>query len=170
MAEIEEKLKSLLMKVKEESEKAGFKLNIQKNYNHGIWSHHFMVNRLGEEKETMIDFIFLVSKITADCNFTHKIKRHLFLGRKIMANLVCMCVCAHTCVCTQSLIYVRLFVTPYTIACQVPLSMGFSPQDYWSVGCHFLLQGVFLIQGSDLCLWHFLHWQEESLPLSHWEA
>ena len=47
MAESEEKLKSLLMKVKEESEKAGFKLNIQKNYDHGIWSHHFMGNRWG---------------------------------------------------------------------------------------------------------------------------
>ena len=47
MAEIEEKLKSLLMIVKEESEKAGFKLNIKKNYNHGIWSHHFMANRWG---------------------------------------------------------------------------------------------------------------------------
>ena len=77
MAEIEEKLKSLLMKVKEESEKAGFKLNIQKNYDHGIWSHHFMVNRLGEEKETMIDFIFLVSKIKIDGDCSHKIKRCL---------------------------------------------------------------------------------------------
>ena len=77
MAEIEEKLKSLLMKVKEESEKAGFKLNIKKNYNHGIWSHHFMVNRLGEQKETMIDFIFLVSKITIDGDCSHEIKRCL---------------------------------------------------------------------------------------------
>ena len=48
MAEREEELKSLLVKVKEESEKAGFKLNIQKNYDHGIWSHHFMVNRRGK--------------------------------------------------------------------------------------------------------------------------
>ena len=47
MAESEEELKSLLMKVKEESEKAGLKLNIQKNENHGIWSHHFMANRWG---------------------------------------------------------------------------------------------------------------------------
>ena len=77
MAESEEELKSLLMKVKEESEKAGFKLNIKKNYNHGIWSHHFMVNRLGEQKETMIDFIFLVSKITIDGDCSHEIKRCL---------------------------------------------------------------------------------------------
>jgi len=91
-----------------------------------------MVNRRGKKLKAVTDLIFLVSKITADGNFTHKIKRHLFLGRKIMTNLVCMCVCVHTCVYTQSLIYVRLFVTPYTIACQVPLSMGFSPQDCWS--------------------------------------
>ena len=77
MAESEEKLKSLLMKVKEESEKAGFKLNIQKNYDHGIWSHHFMVNRLREEKETVIDFIFLVSKIVIDGDRSHEIKRCL---------------------------------------------------------------------------------------------
>ena len=77
MAESEEKLKSLLMKVKEESEKAGFKLNIQKNYDRGIWSHHFMVNRLREEKETVIDFIFLVSKIVIDGDRSHEIKRCL---------------------------------------------------------------------------------------------
>ena len=75
------------MKVKEESEKAGFKLNIQKNYDHGIWSHHFMVNRLGEEKETMIDFIFLVSKIKIDGDCSHKIKRCLLFCRKAMINL-----------------------------------------------------------------------------------
>ena len=56
MAESEEELKSLLMKVKEESEKVGFKLNIQKNKDHGIWSHHFMANRWGT-METVRDFI-----------------------------------------------------------------------------------------------------------------
>ena len=50
MAESEEELKSLLMKVKEESEKVGLKLNIQKNYDHGIWSHHFMGNRWGKSR------------------------------------------------------------------------------------------------------------------------
>ena len=69
------------MKVKEDSEKAGLKLNIQKNKDHGIWSHHFMANRW-EKIETVRDFIFLGSKITADGDCNHEIKRCLFLGRK----------------------------------------------------------------------------------------
>ena len=55
MAESEEELKGLLMKVKEESEKVGLKFNIQKNEDHGIWSHHFMAN--GETMETVTDFV-----------------------------------------------------------------------------------------------------------------
>ena len=86
MAESEEELKSLLMKVKEESEKAGLKLNIQKNEDQGIWSHHFMANRWGT-METVRDFIFLGSKITADGDSSHEIKRHLLLGRKVMTHL-----------------------------------------------------------------------------------
>ena len=86
MGESEEELKSLLMKVKEESEKAGLKFNIQKNEDHGIWSHHFMVNRW-ETMETVTDFIFLGSKITADGDWDHEIKTHLLLGRKAMTNL-----------------------------------------------------------------------------------
>ena len=82
MAESKEELKSLLMKVKEESEKAGLKLNIQ---GHGIWSHYFMANRW-EIMETVTDFIFLGSKITADGNFSHEIKRRLILARKAMTN------------------------------------------------------------------------------------
>ena len=85
MAESEEELKSLLMKVKEESEKVGLKLNIQKT-NHGIQSHHFMTN-IWETMETMTDFIFLSSKSTADGDCSHEIKRHLLLGRKAMTNL-----------------------------------------------------------------------------------
>ena len=81
-----EELKSLLMKVKEESEKAGLKLNIQKNKNHGIWSHHFMANRWGKNGNS-VDFIFLGSKITADGDCSHEIKRCLLLGRKVMTNL-----------------------------------------------------------------------------------
>ena len=81
-AESEEELKSLLMKVKEESEKIGLKLNIQKNEDHGIWSHHFM-----ETVETVSDFIFLGSKITTDGDCSHEIKRRLVLGRKVMTNL-----------------------------------------------------------------------------------
>ena len=77
MGESEEKLKSLLMKVKE-SEKVGLKLNIQKTK---IWSHHFMA-RDGETMETVTDFIFLDSKITADGDCSHEIKRQLLLGRK----------------------------------------------------------------------------------------
>ena len=81
-AESKEELKSLLMKVEEESEKAGLKFNIQKNEDHGIWSHHFMVNRW-ETMETVTKFIFLCSKITADGACSHEIKRHMLLGRKV---------------------------------------------------------------------------------------
>ena len=85
-AESEEELKSLLMKVKEESEKVGLKLNIQKTKimaSSPITSWHID----GETIETMTDFIFLGSKITADDDCSHKIKRHLLLGRKGMTNL-----------------------------------------------------------------------------------
>ena len=86
MAESEKELKSHLMKVKEKSEKAGLKLNIQKT--------KIMASGLitswqidGETMETMIDFIFLGSKITAPRDHSHEIKRHLLLGRKAMTNL-----------------------------------------------------------------------------------
>ena len=86
MAENEEELKSLLMKVKEESEKAGLKLNIQKTKimaSSPITS--WQID--GETVETVSDFILLGSKITADGDCSHKIKRHLLLGRKAMTNL-----------------------------------------------------------------------------------
>ena len=86
MAESEEELKSLLMKVKEESEKVGLKLNIQKTKimaSGPITSWEID----GETVETMADFIFLGSKITADGDCSHEIKRRLLLGRKIMSNL-----------------------------------------------------------------------------------
>ena len=73
------------MKVKEESEKVGLKLNSEKE-DHGIWSHHFMGNRHGN-REVMSDFIFGGSKITADSDCSHEIKRRLLLGRKVMTNL-----------------------------------------------------------------------------------
>ena len=86
MAESEEELKSLLMKVKEESEKAGLKLNIQKM--------KIMASGLitswqidGETMETVTDFIFWGFKITADGDCSHEIKRRLLLGRKVMTNL-----------------------------------------------------------------------------------
>ena len=86
MAESEEELKSLLMKVKEESEKVGLKLNIQKTKimaSGPITS--WEVD--GETVETVSDFIFLDSKITADGDCSYEIKRHLFIGRKVMTNL-----------------------------------------------------------------------------------
>ena len=89
MAESEEELKSLLMKVKEESENVGLKLNIQKT--------NIMVSGPitsweidGETVETVSDFIFLGSKITTDGDCSHEIKRHLLLGRKVMVRLFLM--------------------------------------------------------------------------------
>ena len=86
MAESKEELKSLLMKVKEESEKIGLKLNIQKT--------KIMASGLitswqidGEIMETVREFTFGGSKITADGDYRHEIKRHLLLGRKVMTNL-----------------------------------------------------------------------------------
>ena len=86
MAESEEELKSLLMKVKEESEKVGLKLNIQKT--------KIMASGLitswqieGKKVEAVTDFIFLGSKITADADCSHEIKRHLLPGKKAMTNL-----------------------------------------------------------------------------------
>ena len=86
MAESQEKLKIILRKVKEESEKAGLKLNIQKT--------KIMASSLitswqmdGETMETVTGFIFLGSKITVDGDCSHKIKKHLLIGRKAMTNL-----------------------------------------------------------------------------------
>ena len=86
MAENEEELKSLLMKVKEESEKVGSKLNVQKTEIRASipvtsWQIH------GETVEIVADFIFLGSKITADGDCSHEIKRRFLLGRKVMTNL-----------------------------------------------------------------------------------
>ena len=86
-AEREEELKSLLMKVKQESEKVGLKLNIQKTK---IMASGPMTSWQtdGETMKTVTDFIFLVSKITTDGDSSHEIKRHLLLGRKAMTNLI----------------------------------------------------------------------------------
>ena len=87
MTESEEELKSLLMRAKEESEKIGLKLNIQKMKIMASGSvASWQID--GETMETVTDFIFLGSKITADCDCSHEIKRHLLLGRKAMTNLV----------------------------------------------------------------------------------
>ena len=85
MAEIKEELKSLLIKVKEESEKAGLKLNLQKTIMASCSITSWQID--GKTMETMKDFIFLGSKITADCDCSHEIKRHLLLGRKVITNL-----------------------------------------------------------------------------------
>ena len=97
MAESEEKLKSPLMEVKEESEKVDLKLNIQKTKIMASWEDdqddQVMIKIIsswetdGETVETVSDFILGGSKITADGNCSHKIKRRLLLGRKVMANL-----------------------------------------------------------------------------------
>ena len=86
MAESEEELKSLLMKVKEESEKVGLNLNIQKTQ---IMASGPIISWVidGETVETVPDFIFWGSKITADGDCSHEIKRRLLLGRKVMTNL-----------------------------------------------------------------------------------
>ena len=86
MAESEEELKSLLMKAKEESEKVGLELNIQKTK---IMASGPITSWKidGETVETVSDFIFLASKITVDGDYSHEIKRSLLLGRKVMTNL-----------------------------------------------------------------------------------
>ena len=89
MAESKEKLKSLLMKVKKECEKAGIKLNIQKTKimeSSPITSRRIEVGKV----ELVTDFLLLGSKITADSDFSCEIKRHLFLGRKAMTSLDCV--------------------------------------------------------------------------------
>ena len=86
MAESEEELKSLLMKVKEENEKAGLKLNIQRTKI--MASHPITSSQIeGKKVEIVTDFIFLGTEITADSDCSHEIKRHLFLARKSMINL-----------------------------------------------------------------------------------
>ena len=80
MAESEEELKRLLMKMKEESEKVGLKLNIQKT--------KIVASSPITDGETVVEFIFLRSKITSDGDWSHEIKRHLLLGKKVMTNLL----------------------------------------------------------------------------------
>ena len=86
MAESEEELKSLLIKVKEESEKSWLKTQHSENEDHGIWSHHFMGNRWGNSGND-VRLYFWGSKITAGGDCSHEIKRRLLLGRKFMTNI-----------------------------------------------------------------------------------
>ena len=100
MAESEEELKSLLMKVKEESEKIGLKRNIQKT--EIIASGPITSRQIdGETVETVADFIFLGSKITTDVDCSHEIKRCLILGRKVMTNLDSILKSTETLLCQQ---------------------------------------------------------------------
>ena len=100
MAESEEELKGLLMKVKEESEKVGVKLNIQKTKIMASCP----ITSWEIDGETMADFIFLGSKITADGDCSHEIKRRLLLGRNVMTNLDNILKSKKTLLCQQSFI------------------------------------------------------------------
>ena len=124
MAESEEELKSLLVRIKEKSEKAGLKLNIQQTKimaSGPITSWEID----GETVDTVADFIFLGSEITSDGDCSHEIKRRLLLGRKVMTNLLLLLLLSR-------FSRVRLCATPWTVAHQDPPSMGFSRQEYWS--------------------------------------
>ena len=119
MAESEEELKSLLMKVKEESEKVGLKLNIRKMKIMASGSiSSWQID--GVTVERVVDFIFLGSKITADGDCSHEIKRCLLLGRKVMTNLdsifksrdITLPTKVHLVSSVQSLSCVRLLATP----------------------------------------------------------
>ena len=77
-----------------------------------------------------------------------------------------ICVYIPRCVHAQLLSHVQLFAIPWTIACQAAVSMGLFRKNS-EVGCHFLLQGILLIQGLNPRFLHLLHWQADSLPLSH---
>ena len=102
MAESEEELKSLLMEVKEESEKAGLKLSIQKTKI--MASNRIMSWQIdGETMQTVADSIFLGSKITADGECSHDIQRHLLLGRKAMINLDSISKNRHIALLTRSI-------------------------------------------------------------------
>ena len=121
MAESEEELNSFLMKVKEESEKVGLKLSIPKTKIMASgpitsWQIH------GETVETVSDFIFLGSKITADGDCSHEIKRRLLLGRKLMTNL-CYAKSFQSC---------PTLCDPIDGSHQAPPSLGFSRQEHWS--------------------------------------
>ena len=158
MAESEEELKSLLVKVREESGKAGLKLDIQKTK---IMASGPIISweTDGETMETVREFIFLGSKISADSDCSYEIKRRLLLRRKAMLNLdsilksrditlstkvhlvkvtvfpVLMCGCESWTIKNDEVNWkllsgVQLLATPQAIACQAPLSMELSRQEY----------------------------------------
>ena len=117
MAESEEKLKSLLMKVKEESEKPGLKLSIQKTK---IMATGPITSwQIDEETmETVSDFIFLGSKITADGDYSHEIKRCLLLERKVMTNLDSILKSRDITLLTEVCIFKAMFFSVVTYGCE----------------------------------------------------
>ena len=117
MAESEEELKSLLMKVKEESEKVGLKLNIQKTK---IMASGPIISWqiVGETMETVRDFSFLVSEITADGDCSHEIKRCLLLGRKVMTNLDSLLKSRHITLPTKVHILKAIISAIFTYECE----------------------------------------------------
>ena len=117
MAESEEELNSLLMKVKKESEKAGLKLNIQKNEDHGIQSHHFMTNRK-RKNGNMTDFVFLGFKSTVESDYSHEIKRCFLLGRKAVINLNCAIKSIDITFLTKVCIVKAMFFSVVTYGCE----------------------------------------------------
>ena len=168
MAESEEELKSLLMKVKVESEKVGLKLNIQKmNIMASGPITSWQID--GETMETVRDFIFLGSKITADGDCSHEIKRHLLLGRKAITNADSILKSRHHSADkdphSQSYGFsVVMYRCEKVKDAQLCLTLC-DPMDYtvhgilqarileW-VGSHSLLQGIFTTQGSNPGLLH----------------
>ena len=127
MAESEEELKSLLMKVKEESKRVGLKLNIQKTkiMASGSITSWEIDGETGETVETVSDFILGGSQITADGDCSHEIKRCLLLRRKAMTNLLLLLL-------LNCFSRIQLCATPWTSAYQASPSMGFSRQEHWS--------------------------------------
>ena len=124
MAESEEELKNLLVKVKEESEKVGLKLNIKKTKIMAFGPiTSWQID--GETVETVSAFILGGSKITADGDCSHEIKRCLLLRRKAMTNLLLLLL-------LNCFSRIQLCATPWTSAYQASPSMGFSRQEHWS--------------------------------------
>ena len=119
MAEGEEELKNHLMKVREESEKVGLKLNIQKTKIMAFG----LITLEGKKVEAVTDFISLGFKIILDGDYSHEIKKHFLLGRKAMTHLLLL---------LSRFSHVQLCATPQTAAHQAPLSLGFSRQEQWS--------------------------------------
>ena len=161
MAESKEELKSISMKVKEEHEKASLKLSIQKTKTMAsgpITSWQIK----GEKVKIVTDFIFLGSKITMDSECSHETKRHLILGRKVMTNLDSMLKSRDITLPTK--VYTVKSGSESEVVSSCLRSCGLqptrllrpwdSPGKNTGAGCHFLLQGIFLTQGSNPGLLH----------------